>query len=249
MVPVIDVFISHASPDKEHYARPLHEALRRRMVSAWIDEAQIQPGDSLVESIGRGLAQARYVVLLLSDAFLQRQWTSKELGVALNRHIGSSDTVVIPVAIADRERVFARYPLLQDLLCPSWDESGADGIAASISRRLRREPDRWWTHTYNETHTGDVWVRMQGSETPREPVEVTLMWGPIRYTALFDLGPEPLSLRTQKLHADAEPLYVVADSPVVVTFGEGPAPDPDERVRAIDEGWVRVSGAPVTRLH
>ncbi len=43
-----DVFISHASEDKEAVARPLYQALKDAGVSAWLDEVNITLGDSKV---------------------------------------------------------------------------------------------------------------------------------------------------------------------------------------------------------
>ena len=42
-----DVFISHASEDKEEVARPLAEALRKNGLSVWYDEFELKIGDSL----------------------------------------------------------------------------------------------------------------------------------------------------------------------------------------------------------
>jgi hypothetical protein len=53
-----DVFISHASEDKDAVARPLAKELLRRGHSVWFDEYELVLGDSLRENIDRGLAVA-----------------------------------------------------------------------------------------------------------------------------------------------------------------------------------------------
>ena len=55
MTDLWDVFISHASEDKEAIARPLAEALRSHGLRVWYDEFALRPGNSLRESIDRGL--------------------------------------------------------------------------------------------------------------------------------------------------------------------------------------------------
>lgn len=64
-----DVFISHASEDKDDVARPLAHALRRRGLSVWYDEFELKMGDSLRQKIDRGLAASRFGVIVFSKAF------------------------------------------------------------------------------------------------------------------------------------------------------------------------------------
>jgi hypothetical protein len=51
-----DVFISHASEDKDNFMRPLADELRRRQIEVWFDEFSLKPGDSLRTSIDLGLS-------------------------------------------------------------------------------------------------------------------------------------------------------------------------------------------------
>lgn len=64
-----DVFISHASEDKENFVRPLADTLEARRLRPWYDEFTLRPGDSLRRSIDRGLltSQAGIVVLSLGS--------------------------------------------------------------------------------------------------------------------------------------------------------------------------------------
>jgi hypothetical protein len=50
-----EVFISHASEDKDGFVRPLARALAQLGVSVWFDEFEIEIGDSISRSIDRGL--------------------------------------------------------------------------------------------------------------------------------------------------------------------------------------------------
>jgi len=50
-----DVFISHASEDKEAVARPLARHLQELGLRVWIDECELTLGDSLRRKIDAGL--------------------------------------------------------------------------------------------------------------------------------------------------------------------------------------------------
>jgi hypothetical protein len=75
-----DVFISHASEDKDELARPLFQALTKRRLKVWYDEKSMMPGDKLVESIERGIKGSNYGVIIVSKDFLNGKWTKHELG-------------------------------------------------------------------------------------------------------------------------------------------------------------------------
>ena len=74
-----DVFISHASEDKEAIARPLAEALEGRGLLVWFDEFTLAVGDSLRRSIDHGLANSRFGIVILSPFFLKRIGHRKSL--------------------------------------------------------------------------------------------------------------------------------------------------------------------------
>lgn len=61
-----DVFICHASEDKEDFVRPLAEALRQENVEVWYDEFTLRLGDSIRRSIDKGLKQSRFGLVVLS---------------------------------------------------------------------------------------------------------------------------------------------------------------------------------------
>ena len=55
-----DVFISHASEDKEAVARPLRDALTRRGITVWLDETQMRIGHSRRRRIDDGIRSSRF---------------------------------------------------------------------------------------------------------------------------------------------------------------------------------------------
>lgn len=126
-----DVFISHARADAETIARPLKESLQAAGLRTWLDSEQLLPGDSLRGGIDRGLAQSRFAVVILSQAFFAREWPQRELnGLAV---LESADRkVILPVWHDISQAEIARHsPMLADRV----GISTADGIEA-VARRL-----------------------------------------------------------------------------------------------------------------
>ena len=74
-----DVFVSHASEDKDDFVRPLAQRLRAEHLEVWYDEFTLNVGDSLRRSIDRGLSQSRFGLVVLSPSFFGKQWSQWEL--------------------------------------------------------------------------------------------------------------------------------------------------------------------------
>ena len=79
-----DVFISHASEDKDEVARPLEEMLKKRGLEVWYDDEKLKIGDSLVRKINAGINSSRFAILILSNSFFNKRWTKYELDVLEN---------------------------------------------------------------------------------------------------------------------------------------------------------------------
>jgi len=92
-----DVFISHASEDKDSLVRPLAEALRDNHVEVWYDEFSLQVGDSLRRSIDSGLAKSRFGVVVLSPAFFAKEWPQWELNGLVARENMNRGALILPV--------------------------------------------------------------------------------------------------------------------------------------------------------
>jgi hypothetical protein len=90
-----DVFISHASEDKED-ARPLAVALRRAGVRVWLDEQELILGDRLPRKIDEGLARSKWGIVILNPHFFQKEWPRTELDALLSREM-QGQRVLLPV--------------------------------------------------------------------------------------------------------------------------------------------------------
>ncbi|GAA0251808.1 hypothetical protein GCM10010492_60290 [Saccharothrix mutabilis subsp. mutabilis] len=234
-----DVFICHAGADKISHARPLYNELNRHGLSCWIDEAEIRPGDDIVQKVGVGLINARYVLVIVTENFMGRDWTETELNAALAREINSGATAVIAVLDVDLNSFATRYPLLAHKLHVKWSE-GPESIAYKINSLFSREPAQEWHCNHPREYVGMVWIRLvPAAENAGSQHQVTLRWGPFQRLVDIPANAMPSSLAHHKTKPDSVTLHASVSPAAVLNFGCGRPPD--ARYINIDEGWTRSS--------
>ncbi len=91
-----DVFISHASEDKESVARPLAVSLKSKGLSVWYDEFELKIGDSLRRKIDAGLAKSNFGIIVISRDFIKKGWPNYELDGLITRAV-SGEQVLLPI--------------------------------------------------------------------------------------------------------------------------------------------------------
>lgn len=81
LLPEYDVFISHASEDKEDFVDEFVAELRKAGIKVWYDTTQILWGDSLRKRIDEGLKKSRFGISVLSPNYIAdgKYWTKEEL--------------------------------------------------------------------------------------------------------------------------------------------------------------------------
>lgn len=157
-----DVFISHASEDKEAFVRPLAASLARLGVKVWYDEFSLRVGDSLSRSIDRGLAESRYGIVVVSPHFIAKPWTDYEFRglIALEIERGR---VILPIwHSVNRTQVSAFSPTLADKQALRTDRATAETIAIQLLREIR--PDLYEKHPRSELEqlaSGEAFVQLQ----------------------------------------------------------------------------------------
>ncbi|MEY2914084.1 MAG: Serine/threonine-protein kinase pkn1 [Cyanobacteriota bacterium] len=74
------VFLSHASEDKETFARELYERLISENYRVWFDEKEIEWGDKLDSKITEGLKKSQYGMVVISPNYFakHKEWTLME---------------------------------------------------------------------------------------------------------------------------------------------------------------------------
>jgi hypothetical protein len=128
-----DVFISHASEDKQSVARPLKDQLTKDGLKVWLDENELRLGDSLTKKIDQGLAESSYGVVILSKAFFSKYWTQRELSGLVARE-STNQKVILPVWHGVDHQFIAHYsPTLADKLAVSTDR-GISHVASEIMK-------------------------------------------------------------------------------------------------------------------
>jgi len=133
-----DAFISHASEDKDDLARPLAEKLRESGLSIWYDEFNLKVGDSLRRSIDRGLANARFGIVVLSPAFFAKNWPQYELdGLVAKEQVGGK--VILPLwHKVSKDEVMARSPTLADRVALNTAMYTIEELAQELSSVLKQ---------------------------------------------------------------------------------------------------------------
>src|SRR6266851_5421823 len=129
-----DVFIAHASEDKDSFVRPLAVSLNRLGAKVWYDEFSLRPGDSLSRSIDHGLANSHFGAVVISPNFIGKAWPERELSGLVSREIDQG-RVIIPIwhGVA-RKQVLDFSPTLADKLAVRTENLTPQEIAIQVPR-------------------------------------------------------------------------------------------------------------------
>lgn len=131
-----DVFISHASEDKDTIVRSLAGALVDQGLKVWYDEFTLRIGDSLRQKIDRGLVTSRVGLVVLSPAFVAKGWTNYELDGIVSRTI-SGEQILLPIwHDITKQQVIDFSPSLADKVARSTATHTVEEIAAEIADLL-----------------------------------------------------------------------------------------------------------------
>lgn len=132
-----DVFISHASEDKDAIVRPLATALQGENLRVWYDEFELRIGDSLRRKIDQGLANSRVGLVILSQSFISKGWTNYELDGIVTKAV-TGEQVLLPIwHNISKQEVIAFSPSLADKLARSTAMHTVDEIAKEIANLIR----------------------------------------------------------------------------------------------------------------
>jgi RNA-directed DNA polymerase len=124
-----DIFISHASEDKDSVARPVYEACAKLGLKAFLDEAHIGWGQSFTEKINSALGSARTVLAIISPDAIAKEWPIVEVNTALSLEV-SGHKKVVPLIVGKPD--LSKLPLIQGKDSMFWA-----GDADLVAKRLR----------------------------------------------------------------------------------------------------------------
>lgn len=132
-----DVFISHASEDKQDFVRPLAQALAQLGVQVWYDEFSLELGESLSRSIDKGLAGSKFGLVVLSQSFISKKWPERELQGLVARHI-AEEIVIVPIWFGvSPEEVRQFSPPLADTVALRVNGMSAEQVVLAILKVVR----------------------------------------------------------------------------------------------------------------
>ncbi|MFE9597504.1 toll/interleukin-1 receptor domain-containing protein [Streptomyces hokutonensis] len=163
-----DLFISHASEDKEEFVRPLAASLMRLGVKTWYDEHSLTMGDSLSASIDKGLQESNYGLVILSPSFLSKPWPEYEFRSLITLETGDRKRIIPVWYHVDRRDVMRFSPHLADKY--AFDATDKDPFLAALEVLRAAKPE-----AYAKLY------RMHAAEkisVPREKLAPNPMLGP-----------------------------------------------------------------------
>lgn len=132
-----DVFISHASEDKDEVVRPLANALKSAGLKVWYDEFELKIGQSLRRKIDEGLARSRFGIVVLSKSFFNKGWTNYELDGLVTKAV-TGDQILLPIwHKISKQEVIDYSPSLADKLARNTTIHTVEEIADEIEEVIR----------------------------------------------------------------------------------------------------------------
>ena len=141
-----DVFLCHASEDKETVVRPLAAAFRAAGISCWVDEIDIGWGESFTKKVGEGLTKSRYVIPVISQVFVGKPWPEYELDAALGMEAAGQEAKVLPLIVSGQGDLIAqvkqKYPFLQNRKFLFWNgdpQSVVKALQIRLGETLRAQ--------------------------------------------------------------------------------------------------------------
>jgi hypothetical protein len=109
------VFISYSHADSP-FVRFLVDDIRKLEIAVWIDEVELDIGDSLIARIGTAIAQSTYVLACISKASASSPWVRTELAIAATRGIREDRVFVLPILVGGSGEADIP-PFLSHLVC------------------------------------------------------------------------------------------------------------------------------------
>ena len=135
-----DAFISHASEDKD-FVEPLAQELKSLGLDVWYDRFVLKVGDSLRESIDKGLSSSKFGVVILSKAFFAKRWPQYELNGLVAKEINGRK-VILPVwRNLSHDDVLEYSPTLADKIALTYSNQSIRSIAKELAEGIRAVKD------------------------------------------------------------------------------------------------------------
>lgn len=137
-----EVFISHATEDKDDVVRPLAHALTDRDIDVWYDEFELKVGDSLRRKIDQGIARSRFGIVVLSKSFFAKNWPQYELDGLVAQDMSDDHKRLLPIWHAiTKEELLNESPSLVDRVALNTATMTIDEIASQLAEVIHPSSD------------------------------------------------------------------------------------------------------------
>lgn len=124
-----DAFFSYASEDKD-LASKIVQGLLSSGFRIWFAPIDLKVGQQLLDEINNGLRGARSSILLVSQAYLEKDWTHYEMDVLLRMRI-EGERMIFPIwHNVSKEKVAARHVGLAGIV----SLQSSEGVPALVNK-------------------------------------------------------------------------------------------------------------------
>jgi hypothetical protein len=108
------IYISYSHHDKA-FALKLEKALKEKGFETWIDVFDLHAGDNIFAKIQTGINECDFIITILSNHYVNSQWTLRELEAFEMRDVSNGTNTIIPILIEDCELpIFLRDKIYLD---------------------------------------------------------------------------------------------------------------------------------------
>ncbi len=128
-----DLFVSYPSEERA-IVQHLAERLRREGFGIWLDNEQLDPGDSISVGIEQGIRDSRFLAVCISRHLKRSEWCQLEYSSFLQREMQRSGSRIIPIVVGDYDR--EDVPLL--LYDRVWVDVREEAGVALLVRKLHK---------------------------------------------------------------------------------------------------------------
>ncbi len=136
-IPEYDLFISHASKDKEELVENLYRSLDKLGVKIFYDKESIEWGDNWKEKILNGVNKAEFAIIVISENFFGREWTERELSELLSRQNRNGQKIILPILKnITVEQLQQKYPSVADIQAIDSKDFSTDEITILFAKQL-----------------------------------------------------------------------------------------------------------------
>ena len=97
-----NIFISHSSRDKPAALR-LASTLNFCAIDVWLDDWELEVGQSLTDEIAKAMDDSRFIAILITENYNKTVWTKTEYKKALSREQKENRTVMLPIIVGEAE--------------------------------------------------------------------------------------------------------------------------------------------------